>query len=113
MIAARGAANPSAELTGETVGGETAARSLRLGLDGWKADVRERLAQGARTAEIARFFDLPPSETESRLTTPGGATYTLGGTGLRRAEADQGLDTAAPGGGRLAGDARAAGPIEL
>ena len=65
MITPRGYANKYAELGGETVAGEKAGRSLSLGLDGWKAEVRERLAQGDVAAEIARFFDLPVSEIEA------------------------------------------------
>ena len=67
MITPRGYANKYAELTGETVAGERAGRSLSLGLDGWKADVRERLAQGESAVDIARFFDLPVSEIEAVL----------------------------------------------
>jgi hypothetical protein len=45
--------------------GERAGHSLGLGLDGWKANVRDRLAQGQTPEEIARDFDLPVNEIEA------------------------------------------------
>ncbi len=65
MITPRGYANKYVDFGGEALAGEQAGRSLSLGLDGWKADVRERLAQGQGAGEIARFFDLPLAEIEA------------------------------------------------
>lgn len=65
MITPRGYANKYADLTGEALAGEQAGRSLSLGLDGWKADVRQRLSRGQTPDEIAHHFDLPAIEIES------------------------------------------------
>jgi precorrin-3B C17-methyltransferase len=65
MITPRGYANKYDAETGEVIEGERAGRSLSLGLDGWKADVRERLARGQTADEIARCFDLPVTEIEA------------------------------------------------
>jgi precorrin-3B C17-methyltransferase len=67
MITPRGYANKYDGQTGETLAGEKAGRSLSLGLDGWKLNVRERLARGESPEAIARHFDLPPSEIEAVL----------------------------------------------
>lgn len=65
MITPRGYSNKYADLTGETLAGEQAGRSLSLGLTGWKENVRERLARGQTPDEIARYFDLPVIEIEA------------------------------------------------
>ncbi|MEW5887626.1 MAG: precorrin-3B C(17)-methyltransferase [Pseudomonadota bacterium] len=65
MITPRGYANKYEPLTGEVKDGERAGHSLGLGLDGWKANVRDRLAQGQTPEEIARDFDLPVNEIEA------------------------------------------------
>jgi precorrin-3B C17-methyltransferase len=65
MITPRGYANKYDETTGKVKDGEQAGRSLSHGLDGWKANVRERLARGESPDEIARYFDLPASEIEA------------------------------------------------
>ena len=65
MITPRGYANKYDGLTGETLAGEQAGRSLSHGLDGWKMNVRERLSRGESPEEIARHFDLPVVEIES------------------------------------------------
>ena len=65
MITPRGYANKYDGQTGETLAGEKAGRSLSLGLDGWKTNVRERLSRGESPDEIARYFDLPVVEIES------------------------------------------------
>ena len=65
MITPRGYANKYDGTTGEVKAGEQAGRSLSLGLDGWKANVRERLARGETAEAIARHFDLPLIEIES------------------------------------------------
>lgn len=67
MVTPRGYANKYDVETGEERAGETAGRSLSLGLDGWKADVRERLARGESPQAIARHFDLPVGEIEAVL----------------------------------------------
>lgn len=67
MITPRGYANKYDRGTGEVIDGERAGRSLSLGLDGWKADVRERRARGESPEAIARHFDLPVSEIEAVL----------------------------------------------
>lgn len=64
MITPRGYANKYDGQSGETLAGERAGRSLSMGLDGWKANVRERLSQGQTPGEIARYFDLPVIEIE-------------------------------------------------
>ncbi len=65
MITPRGYANKYQGITGEVKDGEQAGRSLSLGLDGWKADVRERVSHGQKPGEIARHFDLPVIEIEA------------------------------------------------
>lgn len=65
MITPRGYSNKYVDLTGETLAGEQAGRSLSLGLTGWKENVRERLARGQTPDEIARYFDLPVIEIEA------------------------------------------------
>lgn len=65
MITPRGYSNKYADLTGETLAGEQAGRSLSLGLTGWKENVRERLARGQTPDEIARYFDLPVIEIQA------------------------------------------------
>lgn len=70
MITPRGYANKYAGLGGQARAGEQAGRSLSLGLEGWQADVRERLAQGQRAEDVARFFDLPPEEIEALIGAP-------------------------------------------
>ena len=65
MITPRGYSNKYADLTGETLAGEQAGRSLSLGLTGWKENVRERLARGQTPDEIARYFDLPVIEIQT------------------------------------------------
>jgi len=94
MLTLRGDADKCAVLTGKTVAGERA----------------------GRPAQIARFIDLPLGESEAatqshELTTFGETAYTLRNTGRRRTEPDQGLDTATPDHGQLAGHDRVAGPI--
>ncbi len=65
MITPRGYANKYQDITGEVKDGEQAGRSLSLGLDGWKANVRERVSQGQEPGDIARHFDLPVIEIET------------------------------------------------
>ena len=65
MITPRGYANKYDGSTGEVKDGEQAGRSLSHGLDGWKMNVRERLARGESAEAIARHFDLPLIEIES------------------------------------------------
>lgn len=65
MITPRGYAHKYEPLTGEVKDGEQPGRSLRLGLDGWKAEVRRRLALGESPETIARDFDLPLAEIEA------------------------------------------------
>ncbi|EXI82983.1 MAG: Cobalt-precorrin-3B C(17)-methyltransferase [Candidatus Accumulibacter appositus] len=70
MITPRGYANKYAGFGGQALPGEQAGRSLSLGLEGWQADVRERLAKGQHAEEIARFFGLPPDEIDALLEAP-------------------------------------------
>jgi len=70
MITPRGYANKYAGFGGQALAGEQAGRSLSLGLEGWQADVRERLAQGQHAEEIACFFDLPPEEIDAVIGDP-------------------------------------------
>ncbi|MHB8453671.1 MAG: precorrin-3B C(17)-methyltransferase [Acidiferrobacterales bacterium] len=71
MITPRGYANKYDSLTGETLDGEKAGRSLSHGLDGWKMNVRARLSRGESPDEIARHFDLPVVEIESIMNKEG------------------------------------------
>ena len=65
MITPRGYANKYDPAADEVKDGEQAGRSLSTGLEGWKANVRARLARGQTPEEIARHFDLPVSEIEA------------------------------------------------
>ncbi|MDA8361980.1 MAG: precorrin-3B C(17)-methyltransferase [Gammaproteobacteria bacterium] len=65
MITPRGYANKYDPVSGEVKDNERAGRSLSLGLDGWKAEVRGRLANGQKPEEIAREFDLPITVIET------------------------------------------------
>lgn len=72
MITPRGYANKYEGLTGEAKAGEKAGRSLSMGLEGWKACVRQRLRDGAPSLrDVARHFDAPVGEILSAIAEAG------------------------------------------
>jgi precorrin-3B C17-methyltransferase len=64
MVTPRGYANKYDALTGETLAGEQAGRSLSMGLEGWKACVRRHLRETSSTSllDAARYFGRPLGE---------------------------------------------------
>ncbi len=64
MVTPRGYANKYDALTGETLAGEQAGRSLSMGLDGWKACVRKHLRETAKTTlqDASSYFGRPLAE---------------------------------------------------
>ncbi|RMH50462.1 MAG: precorrin-3B C(17)-methyltransferase [Zetaproteobacteria bacterium] len=65
MVTPRGYANKYAALTGETVAGEQAGRSLSMGLEGWHGCVRRWLASKGSPGsweQVAAHFDAPLGE---------------------------------------------------
>lgn len=64
MVTPRGYANKYDALTGETLAGECAGRSLSMGLEGWKACVRRHLREtsAASLPDAARYFGRPLEE---------------------------------------------------
>jgi precorrin-3B C17-methyltransferase len=64
MVTPRGYANKYDALTGETLAGEHAGRSLSMGLEGWKACVRRHLRETSSTSllDAARYFGRPLGE---------------------------------------------------
>ncbi|MEW6678743.1 MAG: precorrin-3B C(17)-methyltransferase [Pseudomonadota bacterium] len=69
MITPRGYANKYDGITGEAKAGEKAGRSLSMGLEGWKACVRQHLRDhGAESLrDVARHFDAPVGEILSAI----------------------------------------------
>jgi len=69
MITPRGYANKYDNLTGEAKQGEQAGRSLSMGLEGWKACLRQYLAQHAELSweKIADYFSVPLGEVLSAV----------------------------------------------
>jgi len=72
MVTPRGYANKYAGITGGLIEGEKRGRSLSLGLDGWKASVKEILAEskGENIEQLASEYDLPVDEIFLALTAP-------------------------------------------
>lgn len=64
MVTPRGYANKYDKLSGETLSGEKAGRSLSMGLEGWHACVRRYLSENleATLLETAEFFNRPIGE---------------------------------------------------
>ncbi len=69
MITPRGYANKYLALTGETKQGEQAGRSLTMGLDGWKACLRQYLAEhsGTTLEQAADYFGVSVGEVLSAV----------------------------------------------
>lgn len=69
MITPRGYANKYDGITGETKAGEKAGRSLSMGLEGWKACVRQHLRDhdAPSPRDVARHFDAPVGEILSAI----------------------------------------------
>lgn len=69
MITPRGYANKYDSLTGETKQGEQAGRSLSMGLEGWKACLRQYLNQHQELSweKAAGYFDVPVGEVLSAV----------------------------------------------
>lgn len=73
MITPRGYANKYDDITGAVKEGEKAGRSLSMGLEGWKACVREYLRDTLRDnqthslRDLARHFDAPMGEILSAI----------------------------------------------
>jgi precorrin-3B C17-methyltransferase len=69
MITPRGYANKYDTITGDVKEGEKAGRSLSMGLEGWKACVREYLRESKAHSlrDIARHFDAPMGEILSAI----------------------------------------------
>jgi len=70
MVTPRGYANKYDALSGETLAGEQAGRSLSMGLDGWKACVRGYLRDTPKVTlqEAASYFDRPLAEILDAVT---------------------------------------------
>ncbi|MDO9161979.1 MAG: precorrin-3B C(17)-methyltransferase [Methylococcaceae bacterium] len=70
MVTPRGYANKYDALSGETLAGEQAGRSLSMGLDGWKACVRGYLRETPKATlqEAASYFDRPLAEILDAVT---------------------------------------------
>lgn len=73
MITPRGYANKYEGITGATKAGEKAGRSLSMGLEGWKACVRQHLRDSGAPSlrELARHFDAPVGEILSAIAEAG------------------------------------------
>lgn len=73
MITPRGYTNKYDGITGEVKACEQAGRSLSMGLDGWKACVRQHLRdnEGHSLQDIARHFDAPMGEILSAISQAG------------------------------------------
>lgn len=69
MITPRGYSNKYNDITGETKEGEQAGRSLAMGLEGWKACLREYLNQHNELTweKIADYFNVPVGEVLSAI----------------------------------------------
>ncbi len=69
MITPRGYSNKYNDITGDAKEGEQAGRSLTMGLEGWKACLREYLAQHTELSweKIADYFNVPIGEVFSAI----------------------------------------------
>lgn len=69
MITPRGYSNKYKDITGDTKEGEQAGRSLAMGLEGWKACLREYLIQHSELTweKIADYFNVPVGEVLSAV----------------------------------------------
>ncbi len=69
MITPRGYSNKYKDITGDTKDGEQAGRSLAMGLEGWKACLREYLIQHSELTweKIADYFNVPVGEVLSAV----------------------------------------------
>ncbi len=69
MITPRGYSNKYNDITGDTKDGEQAGRSLAMGLEGWKACLREYLAQHSELTweKVADYFNVPVGDVLSAV----------------------------------------------
>lgn len=70
MITPRGYANKYSDITGEAKDGEQRGRSLSMGLEGWKACLRQYLRDAETTPSlksVAQHFDMPVGEVLSAI----------------------------------------------
>jgi len=72
MITPRGYANKYSDITGDAKDGEKKGRSLSMGLDGWKACLRQYLRDAETTPSlkaVSTHFDMPVGEVLSAIAT--------------------------------------------